>query len=394
MEDIVIIGAGIVGLAVGYKLLKKNPHFKITIIEKEKEVASHQTGHNSGVIHSGIYYKPGSLKAHNCITGANQLMRYCEANQIPFQTIGKLIVATESAELDRLDELHRRGVANGVKDLQYVVPEQIQELEPIVKSAIKGIYSPHASIVNYRAVCESLKQQIVMHNCTVQTDTECLRIKEQDSSVVIETTRGPLECRKAISCCGVWADDIARLAGLNISEKMIPFRGEYYSLKPEAAKKVHALVYPVPNPSFPFLGVHLTRTVDGGVEAGPNAILALAKNGYTKKDIDPRFCLELASFSGFWRMAGKYWRTGFYEIYRSFSKKAFLKSLQKLAPELQFSDLVAGGAGIRAQLVNSDGTLCYDFCFKRTAHMIHVLNAPSPAATASLSIADEIIKLL
>lgn len=391
MNDIVVVGAGIVGLAVAYKLLLQKPNLKILIIEKEKEIARHQTGNNSGVIHTGIYYKPGSLKAKTCVDGVSQLLSFCEKNNISVNPCGKVIVATHESELKGLEELYRRATANGVKGVTLISPEQVQEIEPMVTQSIKGLHSPNTSIIDYIKVSLALKTQIEALGGTVLTDTQCKSIQQTPSSVVIETTNGPFESSYLINCGGVWSDDLARYAALPMKEKMIPFRGEYFCLKEPMAQKIKGLIYPVPNPQFPFLGVHLTRMISGKVEAGPNAVLALAKDGYKKTSISPKHLMSLFLYPGFWKMTGKYWKTGVYEVYRSFYKKEFLKSLQRLVPELEETDLIPGGAGIRAQLVNPDGSLIDDFCIKKTERMLHVLNAPSPAATASLSIADSIV---
>ena len=389
--DVVIVGGGIVGLAVAYKLLNKFPGLHLVILEKEQAIAQHQTGNNSGVIHSGIYYAPGSLKAKNCVEGSRQLLHFCQEAQIPINTCGKLIIATEQAELERLKTLYQRGLANGVADLKLVSPADIQKIEPCVTLALQGLYSPHTAIINYSAVAQALLQRILERGGRLMTNAACLKIQKQSETLIITTTQGVIECGHLINCGGVWADTIARLAGAVVPERIIPFRGEYYLLNETSASKIHGLIYPVPNPSFPFLGVHLTRMISGGVEAGPNAVLALAKDGYTKTSFSLSHCRDILTYGGFWKMAAKYWRTGLYEVYRSLSKQAFLHSLQRLMPELKSSDLKPGGAGIRAQLVNPNGTLCDDFRIEQMPHMTHVLNAPSPAATSCLAIADTII---
>jgi L-2-hydroxyglutarate oxidase len=392
--DMVIVGAGIIGLATAYKYLLKNRGLNLIILEKEMAIASHQTSHNSGVIHSGIYYRPGSLKAKNCIDGASQLYQFCQQENIPFKSCGKLIIATQENELPRLEGLYQNGLANGLNDLEMVSPARIREIEPMVIRAIKGVYNPHTSIIDFLSVAQALQRKVLDLGGTIVTNCECLKIGLTDQQLVIETSQGEICSQFLVNCAGTWADHVAKSAGLSIAEKMIPFRGEYYRLSPEAAKKIRGLIYPLADPAFPFLGVHLTRKMDGSVEAGPNAVLALAKNGYEKSTISLSHCLELAIFPGFWKMALRHWKTGFYEVYRSFRKQAFLESLQRLIPDLKAEDLLSDGAGVRAQLVMPNGALCNDFVIKKTERMIHLLNAPSPAATACLSIADTVLDMI
>lgn len=390
--DVVIIGAGIVGLATAYKLLKKHPRLAVTLLEKEGKVAAHQTGHNSGVIHSGIYYKPGSLKAKTCIDGVRQMKAFCEKEDIPLQKCGKVIVATETSELERLEELYRRGAANSVPGIALIGPERLKELEPGIVG-IKALHSPQTTILDYKNVSLVLKRLLESMGAVFHFNNPCTSIHSRGGSIVTTAGGNGHESRFLINCGGAWCDDLARLAGCNVPERIIPFRGEYYMLTPKKGAEVRGLVYPVPDPNLPFLGVHITRMIDGGVEAGPNAVLALAKDGYTKSKINASFCRRLMAFPGFWKMVSRYWKVGVYETYRSYSKQAFLRSLRKFMPSLELNDLQPGGAGVRAQLVRPDGSLCDDFCIRQAPRMIHVLNAPSPAATASFAIADHLVDL-
>jgi L-2-hydroxyglutarate oxidase len=385
--DCVVLGAGIVGLASAYQILKKFPKTRLAVLEKEEALAQHQTGHNSGVIHSGIYYKPGSLKASNCVRGARELLTFCQEREIPYNECGKVIVATETSELVGLQSLLDRGLANGVKGLELIGPERLRELEPNV-SAIQAIYSPNTAIVDFKVVAQELAKSIRENGGDIFLSQKVLSIKEESKGCILQTQDEEYQTRVFINCAGLQSDQVLGLLGKLDEElpRIVPFRGEYYKLSERASSMVKGLIYPVPDPRFPFLGVHLTKMINGGVEAGPNAVLALSREGYSYSDINIRDCLETFSYGGFWKMAFRYWREGLYETYRSFSKKAFLKDLQRFLPELEGKDLLPGGSGVRAQAIGGDGALIDDFSIVKRGGMIHVLNAPSPAATASLSI--------
>jgi len=388
--DIAIIGGGIVGLATARAILDRAPRTRLVLLEKETDIAHHQTGHNSGVIHSGIYYKPGSYKARLCVEGARLMKAYCEKNGIEVDTCGKVIVATSQEELPRLKALYERGVANGVPGVAMIDARRLKEIEPQA-SALAGIHSPQTAIVDYRRVAETLARDLLASGLTLERSFRVgaitrehgtLRLATGDDRVVTAT--------HLVNCAGLHSDVIARLAGAPIDVQIVPFRGEYYMLRPERRSLVNGLIYPVPDPEFPFLGVHFTRTVHGDVEAGPNAVLAFAREGYTWSRVRPGELLATLRFSGFRAMAKKYWRTGAYEMYRSLSKRAFVNALQRLVPALRAEDIRPGGAGVRAQAVTAEGALVDDFRIVQTADAVHVLNAPSPAATASLAIGRHI----
>jgi (S)-2-hydroxyglutarate dehydrogenase len=388
--DIAIIGGGIVGLATARAILDRAPRARLVLLEKEADIAQHQTGHNSGVIHSGIYYKPGSYKARLCVEGARLMKAYCDKNGIAVDTCGKVIVATSQEELPRLKTLYERGVANGVPGVSMIDAGRLKEIEPHA-SALAGIHSPQTAIVDYRRVAETLARDLVAAGVTIERNFRVatiarergtLRIGSSDDHVVVVT--------HLVNCAGLHSDAVARLAGAAVDVQIIPFRGEYYMLRPDRRSLVRGLIYPVPDPEFPFLGVHFTRTIHGDVEAGPNAVLALAREGYTWGRVRPAELLATLRFSGFRAMARKYWRTGAYEMYRSLSKRAFVHALQRLVPALRHEDIRPGGAGVRAQAVTADGALVDDFRIVQTADAVHVLNAPSPAATASLAIGRHI----
>jgi L-2-hydroxyglutarate oxidase len=388
--DIAIIGGGIVGLATARAILDRAPRARLVLLEKEADIAQHQTGHNSGVIHSGIYYKPGSYKARLCVEGARLMKAYCDKNGIAVDTCGKVIVATSQEELPRLKTLYERGVANGVPGVSMIDAGRLKEIEPQA-SALAGIHSPQTAIVDYRRVAETLARDLVASGVTIERNFRVatiareggtLRIGTSDDHVVVAT--------HLVNCAGLHSDAVARLAGAPVDVQIVPFRGEYYMLRPERRSLVHGLIYPVPDPEFPFLGVHFTRTIHGDVEAGPNAVLALAREGYTWSRVHPAELLATLRFPGFRAMARKYWRTGAYEMYRSLSKRAFVHALQRLVPALRPEDIRPGGAGVRAQAVAADGALVDDFRIVQTADAVHVLNAPSPAATASLAIGRHI----
>lgn len=391
--DYIIAGAGIVGLATAYQILHKQPDAKLLIIEKESGPAKHQTGNNSGVIHSGIYYKPGSLKAKNCIEGYHKLIQFCDENNIKYELCGKIIVALNQEEIPRLETLYERGIANGLNGLKYITPKEIVEIEPF-SSGIKAIYVPQTGIVDYKEVSKKLADLIQKKGGAIHYSEELENLIGLKESVTIKTNSSSYSTKKFINCAGLYADKIAKIQNPNLEIRIIPFRGEYYELIDSKKGKVKNLIYPVPDPAFPFLGVHFTRRVDGMIEAGPNAVFATKKEGYKKTDINLAELWESLSWPGFRKVAAKYWKTGFGEIYRSFSKRAFTKALQKLMPSIKPSDLIASGAGVRAQACHKDGKLLDDFCIEQIDSCIHVLNAPSPAATSSLAIGDKIADLV
>jgi len=387
--DIVIIGGGIVGLATGFALAHQA---SVLVIEAESELARHQTGHNSGVIHSGLYYKPGSAKAINCTTGRELLYRFCAEHSIPHERCGKLVVATTSAELPALAELERRGLANGLIGLRRLNPEQMRAIEPHVQG-VAALHVQETGIVDYKAVAAAFARRVTEAGGQVRTSTKFLGCRREPGGLVVETTAGLLRAKRLINCAGLYADRVARLCGVEPGVQIVPFRGEYYELRPRAAHLCRHLIYPVPDPRLPFLGVHFTRMIGGGVECGPNAVLAFRREGYRLSDVSGRDLMELARYAGFWRMARRFWRTGLGELYRSFSRRAFWHALRRLIPALSFHDIVPAGAGVRAQAVTPDGKLADDFVIRRSERMIHVLNAPSPAATASIAIGQSIAEM-
>ena len=388
--DIAIIGGGIVGLATALELSKQYPRYRIGVLEKEGELAAHQTGHNSGVIHSGIYYKPGSLKAKNCVEGARALLDFCQENGIKYDLCGKVIVATDDREVAALDELYRRGTANGVPGLRIIGAEELKELEPYARG-LKALHSPNTGIIDYTGVTLAYANRFRDAGGEVLTGARVRSIRRADGLINMETERGDVRSTFLINCAGLYSDVVAHMTGVKQDVRIIPFRGEYYMLSPEARYLVRGLIYPVPNPEFPFLGVHFTRTVHGDVEAGPNAVLAFAREGYTMTHINVAETLGTLTYRGFWAMTAKYWKQGMQELYRSLSKGAFVRSLQRLVPEINETDLARGGAGVRAQEVERNGLLADDFHITETQNAIHVRNAPSPGATASLAIGKDIV---
>jgi L-2-hydroxyglutarate oxidase len=389
-HDVAIIGAGIIGLATGLELTRRFPGISLAIIEKEPILAGHQTSHNSGVIHSGIYYKPGSLKARLCVEGAGALVRFCQENDIPYDICGKLIVATSQAELPALDELFRRGQENGLKGLRLLSGDEIREIEPYA-SGIRGILVPGTGIVDYAAVSAKYANLIISRGGTIHLSHEVTGLKRGTTSTIIETTQNPIEARLVVNCAGLHTDRISHMAKAKLDLTIVPFRGEYYDIVPEKHHLVNGLIYPVPDPQFPFLGVHFTKRIGGGVEAGPNAVLALKREGYSKTSFLARDVFEYATFPGFWIMAAKHWQMSVGEYHRSWSKTAFVRALQRLMPSLTGADLVPGGSGVRAQALGITGKLIDDFHFVHTEGMVHVCNVPSPAATASLALASYIV---
>jgi (S)-2-hydroxyglutarate dehydrogenase len=389
-SDVIIIGGGIVGLAVALEITRRFPRARLLVLEKEAHVARHQSGHNSGVIHSGVYYKPGSLKARLCVTGAAAMIEFCREHNIPHNVCGKVIVATEADELPRLEELRRRGEANGLTRLRLIGPEELREIEPCGRG-LQALHVPATGVTDYAAVCEKYAELISAAGGTVLTSACATRIRRMPNEIVVETSRGAFSTSALINCAGLFSDRVARMAGDNPGVMIVPFRGEYYDLKPERASLVRALIYPVPDPRFPFLGVHFTRRVTGKVDAGPTAILALSREGYTHADISLRDLASSLAFPGFLRMARQHWRKGLDEWHRSLSKRAFIRALQCLLPDVRENDLIPGGSGVRAQALRPDGSLVDDFQFLPSGKILHVLNVPSPAATASLAIAKAIV---
>ncbi|GBD26443.1 L-2-hydroxyglutarate oxidase LhgO [bacterium HR30] len=386
--DIAVIGAGIVGLAVARALQKLRPHDRIGVFDKESTVAAHQTGHNSGVIHAGIYYKPGSLKARLCVQGVRQMKAFCAEHGIPVDECGKVIVATHESEVPRLHLLLQRGNENGVPGLRLITSEELREIEPHA-SGIQAIHSPGTAIVNFAAVAAALANDLRAAGVELQLGAGLIGGKEEGGEVVLETTRGTSRAKLVVTCAGLYADRVARLLGEQPPVQIVPFRGEYYQLRP-GQNLVRTLIYPVPDPRFPFLGVHFTKRISGEYEAGPNAVLAFAREGYRLTQVHIGELAEALRFSGFRRLLIRHWRTALGELYRSLSKRAFCRALQKLVPEIQPEDLLPGGSGVRAQAVAKDGSLVDDFLLLLRPRIVHVLNAPSPAATASLAIGEYI----
>ena len=385
--DIAVIGGGIVGLSVARALTFRLPGLRLVVIEKEAGLACHQSGHNSGVIHSGIYYKPGSIKAQTCVSGSNAMIRFCQEHGIPHRICGKVIVASEPQELPRLEELRRRGEANGLTGLRMLEREDLREIEPHC-AGLRALHVPQAGITDYVAVTEKYAQLTLSQGGEIYTSCRVRSLSVNNAELAVETDARVFKTRFAINCAGLHSDRISRMAGNKPQIRIVPFRGEYYHLVPERRDLVRTLIYPVPDARFPFLGVHFTTRICGGVEAGPNAIFALKREGYHKGDFNLRDVLSEVTYPGVWRMAAKYWRTGLHEMLRSWNKKAFVKSLQKLVPEIQDSDLIPGGSGVRAQAMRPDGSLVDDFQFDAGPRMLDVLNVPSPAATASISIGE------
>ena len=384
-HDVTIIGGGIVGLAVALALTKRFPRLRLLLLEKENHVGQHQSSHNSGVIHSGIYYRPGSLKAKLCVEGARAMVEFCRAHGIPHQVCGKVIVATHEDEVPRLDELRRRGEANGLTGVQSIGPEQLQEIEPHA-SGLRALFVPSTGITDYAAVCAKYAELVQAQGGVILTSTAVTGLRQLASEIMVETNGRAFSTSYLINCAGLFSDRISRMAGEEPDVMIVPFRGEYHDLVPERSSLVRALIYPVPQPRFPFLGVQFTRRISGSVSAGPNAVLALRREGYRHTDFNLRDMASSVMFPGFWRMAARHWRSGLDEFRRSFSKSELVRALQRLVPEVQEKDLVPGGSGVRAQALKRDGTLADDFQFVPSGTLLHVLNVPSPAATASLPI--------
>jgi L-2-hydroxyglutarate oxidase len=392
MYDVAIVGGGIVGLAVGMTLTQRHPSMRVAVLEKEHSLAAHQTGNNSGVIHSGIYYKPGSFKAKFCRDGAQSMVQFCRDHGLAHDVCGKVIVATEDMELPRLEALYQRGLENQVPVIK-VTPDEVKEIEPHVH-CLAAIRVLSTGIVDYKQVCGKYAELMQQQGGEVHLNTKVLNITTIADGLVLETSAGEFTSRFMVNCAGLFSDRLARKANANPHAKIIPFRGEYYELVPEKRYLVNTLIYPVPNPAFPFLGVHFTRMIDGSVHAGPNAVLSLKREGYTKTDVDLKDILDVVTYPAFWKLTAKHYDEGIQEIIRSFSKAAFVRSLQRLVPEVQMNDVVPTHAGVRAQALQEDGSLVDDFLMVRGQHSLHVCNAPSPAATSSLeigrAIADQI----
>ncbi|NJC68335.1 L-2-hydroxyglutarate oxidase [Planosporangium thailandense] len=391
----VVIGGGIVGLATARQLVNEHPDATVTVVEKERGWGAHQTGHNSGVIHAGVYYAPGSLKAELCKAGSRSMVEFCAENDIPYQVCGKLIVATDEAELPRLHALYDRARTNGLP-VRLITPDEAREYEPEV-SCVAAFHVASTGIVNFGTVCERLAELLAKAGADMRPGEQVIGIEAATTSngpVTVRTTRGEIQADVLINCAGLHADRIARMAGVNPPARIIPFRGEYYELRPERRDLVRGLIYPVPDPQFPFLGVHLTKMIDGSVHAGPNAVLALAREGYRWGIIRPGDLLDAATYGGLWRLARKHWRYGASEVLRSLSKQRFAASLARLVPAIRPEDLVKAEAGVRAQAIRPDGGLVDDFLIVHKDRQVHVLNAPSPAATSSLEIGKYIVARL
>lgn len=391
--DVAVIGGGIVGLATALGLAERFPMLRLVILEKEARLAAHQSSHNSGVIHSGIYYTPGSEKARLCVEGARLMLAFCDRHGIPYERCGKVIVATSPEELPRLERLYERGVANGVEGLARIGPERLRELEPHA-FGLQALHSPATAVVDFMQVALAMADLLRQQGAAILTEGHVEGIARADGGYVLTSARGPIQARGLVNCAGLYADRVARLMGVRPNVRLIPFRGEYYHLMPYRRHLVRGLIYPVPDPTLPFLGVHLTRTIHGVVEAGPNAVLALAREGYTYRHIQPGEVAEMLTYPGFLRMARRYWRVALSELHRSLSTSAFVRDLQRLVPEIKAGDVVPGPSGVRAQAVERSGALIDDFRIIETPRAIHVLNAPSPAATASLAIGRRIASLM
>ena len=386
--DLAVIGGGIVGLAVAKRVLERYK-MRVVVLEAENQLAAHQTGHNSGVVHSGIYYRPGSMKARNCVEGRVALERYCRERRIPYERCGKVVVAAREEQLPELEQLEGRAGENGLEGVRRIGPSEIRELEPHA-AGIAGLHVPETGIVDYSAVAEAFAEDIRAGGGELRTATPVTGIGHDGREVQLQTPQGRLRAGFLVACAGLQSDRVARLAGLKPGLRIVPFRGEYYTLTTGARSLVRNLIYPVPDSRFPFLGVHFTRRVSGEVEAGPNAVLAFKREGYRRTSISLTDAIETLAFPGFWRLAARFWKIGLAEQWRSLHKAAFVRSLQVLVPEITAADVKPGGAGVRAQAMSPDGSLVDDFALERAERMIHVLNAPSPAATASLAIGDAI----
>jgi (S)-2-hydroxyglutarate dehydrogenase len=390
--SVAIIGGGIVGLATAYRLLERRPQARVTVLEKEEAVGRHQSGHNSGVLHCGLYYKPGSVKARMAVDGIRQMTAFCAQNGIAHEICGKLVVAADESEVPRLRNLHERGTANGLEGLRWLGREEMREIEPHV-GGVAALRVPQEGIADFPAVCAALARKIEERGGRVVLDARVSRLERRAAGWIVSTTAGDFEAGFVINCAGLQCDRVAEMAGERRDMRILPFRGEYYEIKPERRNLVRNLIYPVPDPSFPFLGVHFTRMIHGGIEAGPNAVLAFAREGYRKRDFKARDLFDSLSYAGLWRFLRRYPSMAWFELRRSFSRELFCRSLQRLVPEIQSNDLGTGGAGVRAQAILPSGELEQDFRLIARKDALHVLNAPSPGATASLAIGAEIVKM-
>ncbi len=391
--DVCIIGGGIVGLSTAHQLVEQRPALSVCLIEKEGAVASHQSRHNSGVMHSGIYYKPGSLRARNCKIGHEKLVAFCKKNAIPFELCGKLIVACTDAELETLSAIHQKGIQNGLEGLEILSAKEVRDIEPHVH-CLKAIKVPQAGITSFAQVTETYADIFRQAGGAIMLDSPVQAINEEREHVHITTDKGDYRSKYLITCAGLYADHITRMTIPDCPYRIIPFRGEYYELIPEKEHLVNHLIYPVPNTDFPFLGVHFTRSIEGGIEAGPNAVLAFQREGYRHNQLNISELSQILGFTGFQKLARKYWRTGLHEMYRSYSKSSFVKAMQKIIPVITNKDAVRGRSGVRAMACAPDGQLVDDFLFLETSRVINVMSAPSPAATASLAIGEEILTRL
>lgn len=390
MYDFTIAGAGIVGLSTAYKLSLQYPDSSILVLDKESEVAAHQTGHNSGVIHSGIYYQPGSYRAKNCIAGRHQIVDYCKENGISYDICGKVIVATDESEIPGLTNIFDRGIQNRIEGIQLIDEKELLEIEPYARG-VRAIHVPCSGIIDFKGVCNSLAQKLTDSGNKIALERYVKGVHQKNGSLSIHTHQEDFKSKYFINCTGLHSDRVALASGVKSNIQIVPFRGEYYELIPEIEYKVRGLIYPLPNPEFPFLGVHFTRMVDGRVECGPNAVFSFKREGYKKTSFDFKDTIDTVNFPGFWKLAGNHWKMGLDEMYRSVSKKGFLKNLQKLMPSIKADQIRTSPAGVRAMALLPNGEIMDDFYFETTQNEIHVLNAPSPAATAGLSIGDEIV---
>ena len=388
-----IVGGGIVGLATAYRLAQRFPGVSITVLEKESVVGQHQTGHNSGVLHCGLYYKPGSVKARLAVSGIRQMVAFCQENAIPHEVCGKLVVAADESEVPRLKGLEERGTANGLEGLRWLTRDEMREIEPHV-GGVAALRVPQEGIVDYPAVCAALVRCLERGGARVVTGARVRSLRRQSGGWVAETPAGAFTFDFLINCAGLHCDRVAQLAGERREVRILPFRGEYYKIRPDRQYLVRNLIYPTPDTRFPFLGVHFTRLIHGGIEAGPNAVLAFAREGYRRRDVNLRDLCDALSFGGFWRFLRRYPSMAWYELRRSFSRELFCRSLKRLVPEIQPDDLATGGSGVRAQAISPEGDMVQDFSFIARPNALHVLNAPSPAATASLAIGAEIAGMI
>lgn len=391
--DSLIIGGGIVGLATALKIKEQNPSLRVALLEKEAGIAQHQTGHNSGVIHSGIYYKPGSLKALNCIRGYEYLLDFCRKNDIPFDLCGKIIVSTRENELVPMENVYQRGLENGLKGIKKLSAAELKEHEPHV-NGIAGLFVPQTGIIDYKQVSATIARLFQQAGGEIFTSQKVTAIRQNNGYSEVITADKTYTTKLVVNCAGLYSDKVAKLTRDQVDVRIIPFRGEYFLLKKEKQYLVKNLIYPVPDPNFPFLGVHFTRMIEGEIEAGPNAVFAFKREGYKKTDISLKETFESLSWPGFQKVMAKYWKTGMGEFYRSFSKAAFTKALQRLIPEVQEDDLIPAGSGVRAQACDRTGGLIDDFLILEDAHVINVCNAPSPAATSSLSIGQTVSEMV